>query len=79
MLNFCDFADYGTCRKKGLTYGFFKPYNITVRIKTGIKTVMETVVCLRKRQRAGEGGSPVPVEAEEDHSGVSVPKSVFSG
>ena len=60
---------------KGLDNFFLKFYNGSDMEKT----VMETVVCLRKRQRAGEGGSPVPVEAEEDHSGVSVPKSVFSG
>ena len=36
---------------------------------------METVNCIRKLQRAGEGASPVRVNTAEDHSGVSVPKA----
>ena len=35
---------------------------------------METVNCIRKLQRAGDGASPVRVNTAEDHSGVSVPK-----
>ena len=31
---------------------------------------METVNCIRKLQRAGEGASPVRVNTAEDHSGV---------
>lgn len=35
---------------------------------------METVSCTERRQRAGDGGSPVQVGAAENHSGVSFPK-----
>ena len=69
-------------KKKHLTSWKISPYNKlhgnaavyhTVAIIT-TKTKMETVTCRGKQQRAGDGGSPVQVNAGEDHSGVSVPR-----
>lgn len=37
---------------------------------------METVNCIRKPQRVGEGASPMRVNTAEYHSGVSVPKGI---
>lgn len=45
------------------------------RVKAYVKTVMETVRCLRTHQQAGDDGSPVQVYSAEDHSGVSFPKA----
>ena len=74
--------------KKHLTQGNSRPYKETAKNNTSVidntlisnhkiatKTLMETVNCIRKLQRAGEGASPVRVNTAEDHSGVSVPKA----
>lgn len=53
-----------------MTYGICTDYNG----KDKEKTVMETVSCAERQQRAGDGGSPVQVGTAEDHSGVSFPK-----
>lgn len=47
----------------------------TIMEKTRKKTMMETVSCAERQQRAGDGGSPVQVGAAEDHSGVSFLKT----
>ena len=58
-----------------MTYGIYTDYNG----KDKEKTVMETVSCTERRQRAGDGGSPVQVGAAENHSGVSFLKVSLVG
>lgn len=53
-----------------MTYGIYTDYNG----KDKEKTMMETVSCTERHQRAGDGGNPVQVGTKEDHSGVSFPK-----
>ena len=54
-----------------MTYGIYTDYNG----KDQEKTMMETVSCTERHQRAGDGGNPVQVDTAENPSGVSFPKT----